>query len=552
MEGGAGVGSVASLTMDCEDMFKEITKKLYGEETSVGVVGVEFPAAERDLDDDLRPEEHITAWGLAALMQNGFPPPGILQANFAPRIDPSAEDRWTAAEEPLAWAHSRIASYNPAQRLFKCADCECVGFLARVAEHWLGTHSQARAFQCPLAGCGFASGWARGVRAHLARDHHSDPAAADHLLRDNPALDDLTRYLQRLKNKVEAMRSERRPSAGDAAPSEAAPEPGKRYVCGACPYATDRRDLFTRHENIHRDEKPFHCYLCQKQFNRADHVKKHFLRMHRDQPYDLNRIRRSASIVKPSTAPPALHYYRAPAGEPPPGPQAPAPPVAPAPPPEYRPAPAVKLERPPLGKSEAAPAPALHKAAPSPAAAAAAAIRRKGERRYACCYCAWSGVDNWCLKRHLNTHLKPFACALCEYKAARAERLATHVHKVHNKKACAKCPFLADDPLQLAQHLRDAHHIESRSLKVPAGGAGAAAATRAAPGEAAGRRREARAAGAARLFGYLEASDGSADEYEAPALAEFAAAAPAPAPYARDKENAAPLPHGLHDHCLRY
>lgn len=79
MEGGAGV----SLTLDCEDMFKEITKKLYGEEATVAVVvvGVEFPAAERDLDDDLRPEEHITAWGLAALMQNGFPPPGILQAS---------------------------------------------------------------------------------------------------------------------------------------------------------------------------------------------------------------------------------------------------------------------------------------------------------------------------------------------------------------------------------------------------------------------------------------------------------------------------------------
>lgn len=44
-----------------------------------GVIGVEFPAAERDLEDELRPEEHITAWGLAALMQNGFPPPGILQ-----------------------------------------------------------------------------------------------------------------------------------------------------------------------------------------------------------------------------------------------------------------------------------------------------------------------------------------------------------------------------------------------------------------------------------------------------------------------------------------
>lgn len=139
MEASAGAGGVASLALDCEDMFKEITKKLYGEEAGGGV---EFPAAERDPDDDARPEEHITAWGLAALMQNGFPPPGILQANFAPRTDPSHEDRWTAAEEPLAWAHSRVAAYNPAQRLFKCADCECVGFLARVAEHWLGTHSQ--------------------------------------------------------------------------------------------------------------------------------------------------------------------------------------------------------------------------------------------------------------------------------------------------------------------------------------------------------------------------------------------------------------------------
>lgn len=92
------------------------------------------------------------------------------------------------------------------------------------------------------------------------------------------------------------------------------------------------------------------------------------------------------------------------------------------------------------------------------------------------------------------------------------------------------------------------------------------------------RRREARAAGAARLFGYLEASDGSGDEYEAALDGEFAAGAhahqahaahahaphaahaahahaPAPQHYAatRDKENAAPLHHAVHhDHCLRY
>ena len=66
----------------------------------------------------------------------------------------------------------------------------------------------------------------------------------------------------------------------------------KRYTCPYCPYGTDRRDLYTRHENIHREEKPFHCYVCYKPFNRADHVKKHFLRMHREHGYELSKIRR--------------------------------------------------------------------------------------------------------------------------------------------------------------------------------------------------------------------------------------------------------------------
>lgn len=83
--------------------------------------------------------------------------------------------------------------------------------------------------------------------------------------------------------------------------------------------------------------------------------------------------------------------------------------------------------------------------------------KRPGEKRYTCCYCSWSGVDNWCLKRHLNTHTKPFSCGLCEYKAARAERLATHVHKVHNKRACGRCSFLADDQAQLMVHQQQQH-----------------------------------------------------------------------------------------------
>lgn len=71
----------------------------------------------------------------------------------------------------------------------------------------------------------------------------------------------------------------------------------KRYSCSNCPYSTDRRDLFTRHENIHKEDKPFHCYVCLKQFNRADHVKKHFLRMHRGLNYDIVRTKRSVPQV---------------------------------------------------------------------------------------------------------------------------------------------------------------------------------------------------------------------------------------------------------------
>lgn len=96
-------------------------------------------------------------------------------------------------------------------------------------------------------------------------------------------------------------------------------------------------------------------------------------------------------------------------------------------------------------------------------------------------------------------------------------------------------------------------------------GAGGAEGSAGAGAGATVRRREQRAAGAARLFGYLEASDGSGDEYETPLSSEFVGAPPPPAqPYARDKENAAPsalhhapaAPHAAppmhHDHCLRY
>lgn len=337
--------TAAAAAMDgYEDMFKEITRKLYGEEVE---------AAEYD--------------DLAAALAGGGGGGGLAAGGAA-----ALGGGWVQSEEALPWSASKVAAYSPAQKLFRCVECgDCVGVLARVAEHWVATHAAPPpAFAAP------GHGWAaRCVR-----------------------VDDVSRFLQRLRARADATR-------GGAAHQQQ--QQGKRYCCGFCPYATDRRDLFTRHENIHREEKPFQCYVCHKQFNRADHVKKHFLRMHRDFPYDLNRIRRAPSraAYRPATYAP--------------------------PPPQQTPQPAAAVQG--GGKQ-----------------------RRKGDKRYACCYCPWSGADNWCLKRHLNTHLKPFACALCEYKAARAERLATHVLKVHNKRACARCAFLADDAAHLAAHVGDA------------------------------------------------------------------------------------------------
>lgn len=475
--------------MDCyEDMFKEITRKLYGEDGLPDLTpGDRLPLPQErgltpiDYEVDgplLKPEEHITAFGLAALMQNGFPTAGILNPTFQQHGNSKAslEDKWTVSEDNLHWTQSKIASYNPAQKLFRCAECDCVGYLPRVAEHWLGTHSNLRAFQCPH--CPYESAWARCVRMHLSRQHNINTEENNDILsKNNPILQEIVRHLQKLKTKLEngcstktsgsavmeeyhsgssstANQTGRAQTAGESH-HQTSSSSGKRYSCTYCPYATDRRDLFTRHENIHREEKPFQCYVCQKQFNRADHVKKHFLRMHREHPYDLNRIRRH-----PPKNASGMSYYQ-----------------------KYNAAGTVQTPEPTSNTltgicgqlSIPSSFNSLSRQLPTTTGTRVGGTmqdnkasnlkahtvtkggggKKKGEKRFTCCYCSWSGVDNWCLKRHMNTHLKPFVCGLCDYKAARSERLATHVLKVHNKRACGKCTFLADDATQLILHQQE-------------------------------------------------------------------------------------------------
>ncbi|XP_052124030.1 histone-lysine N-methyltransferase 2D-like [Frankliniella occidentalis] len=125
--------------------------------------------------------------------------PGQAQAGEG-EVDPNAPDTWFMTDESLEWTDSKIASYNPKQKLFRCIDCECCGFLARVAEHWLGTHANLRVFQCPH--CPYASAWARCVRMHLARQHNASEQNA--LWTENPVLGEVTKYLSRLRARVEA------------------------------------------------------------------------------------------------------------------------------------------------------------------------------------------------------------------------------------------------------------------------------------------------------------------------------------------------------------
>ncbi|EZA61979.1 Protein charlatan [Ooceraea biroi] len=268
----------------------------------------------------------------------------------------------------------------------------------------------------------------------------------------------------------------------------------KRYCCPYCPYGTDRRDLFTRHENIHREEKPFQCYVCFKPFNRADHVKKHFMRMHREHTYDLNRIRRpagskslqqdsgntaaaaaaAAAVVAAATAgtsnqqqPQQQHanyqsnfacsknYQLQPNTVPS----------------TSNGTSSLSLYQAPTMATPGIMQPSnncnggrrVQNGCNSKSHVKGGSRSGSQERKYYCGACPWIGGDNWTLKRHMNTHTKPFACTLCEYKAARAERLSTHVLKVHNKRQCSRCSFLAEDLGELQIHQLHDHRINNTS-----------------------------------------------------------------------------------------
>ncbi|XP_055372467.1 protein charlatan isoform X2 [Condylostylus longicornis] len=488
-----------------EDMFKEITRKLYGEETGNGLHTLGTPVAhvattgptapegersfttlisDRNLNTidyeqqqqqqsqqqqtqitqhnnglietasttnppNFKSEDHLTtAFGLAALMQNGFHP-AISVNNGNNNSDSSTTEvgnnndqqpqqhqswnnpndhllqQWQTDTKPVTFHTPIVSPKNPKLNKNKNS-IQDIQFQA-------GTSSQPNTQVIPLP----------------------------------------KKNKNNIQNTVSNQQSQQPPVQ-------------KRYSCTHCPYSTDRRDLYTRHENIHKDEKPFQCYACLKQFNRADHVKKHFLRMHRELTYDISKTRRNVNnnasnnntAVDNNNCTNNTNIN-----------------TSPSPLVDQKPINLFNSELRNVTNNSSLTEHflntqrVLHQASSSSIAQtiesvatatesqiqiqvkqekisndekSPSKIKPQREKRFTCCYCPWSGADKWGLKRHLNTHTKPFVCMLCDYKAARSERLATHVLKVHNKKACNKCSFLADTQEEFQTHLNEVHPHDNR------------------------------------------------------------------------------------------
>ncbi|XP_003741201.1 zinc finger protein 628 [Galendromus occidentalis] len=585
---------------------------------------------------------------------------------------------------------SKVAKFSPALNLFKCIYCGVTGNVQRLAEHYLASHvdTSSQIFKCP--NCPYTSTLARCVRMHLTKQHGLTEIPPELWASAHPLLAETTKLLNDTKTFVSIQSSPRAlvgsmgmvqtlanqipllplPNKSQTGKSKVSNNPPaanggmvkKRYTCERCAYSTDRRDLYNRHENIHKEDKPFHCYVCHKLFNRADHVKKHFLRIHKGRPYDVALIRRqtanmggslggnAASSVVPATAlslacPEPTNGLSAPfalalaqqaaqtiqghkqssavpqqQAQPSPvnvslsigalvAPTAgtdvvvPIGPITPAneetinplrgisPPPATPPlsksfatikrkadsststskvlvetpespvvclakntasdrvmerhvrsslsktirqkavelkiqdgvtpgAKTVRENQNRLKKKELRGSPQSADSTKQPVESStektsdsAALVRLRSRssspsstkkvpsssspcdpapsnspkkrdsavldpsqvKEYACELCSWKGVDGWGLRRHFNTHLKPFRCQFCDYRAARSERLGAHVLRVHGKHLCAKCDLSFIDATALDNHVRTEHRSTNQYTRPrPASSAGSA------------------------------------------------------------------------------
>ncbi|GIY94324.1 protein charlatan [Caerostris extrusa] len=288
---------------------------------------------------------------------------------------------WILGKQKLSWDNSTVASYNPDTKMFRCVVCNAVGFLSRIAEHYLGTHTSAKVFQC--LHCPYSSTWSRCVRMHMAK-HHGVPNAPPSLWKGQPLLKEIFQLLTNLKTTVDSQGRERLD-----------PE------------------------------------LCDK---KADHVKKHFLRIHRGHPYDISLVRR-----RPPRAP-AVSGNNNTANN-----NGHAKPVSNN----------FTVDKLISNDNEKSGNDAIDLSRRDSPPSDSNSTSGKQMKTFQCPYCEWEGVDSWCLRRHMNVHMKSFECPCCEFKVAKPERLFSHVFRAHKKLICTKCKFITELAQDFEVHIKD-------------------------------------------------------------------------------------------------
>lgn len=68
----------------------------------------------------------------------------------------------------------------------------------------------------------------------------------------------------------------------------------RKFHCEHCTYQTDNRSHLLRHQSsIHNLFKPYHCYICMKEFSRIEHIKQHLVTAHPGVKYEATRAKNS-------------------------------------------------------------------------------------------------------------------------------------------------------------------------------------------------------------------------------------------------------------------
>lgn len=224
-----------------EDMFKEITRKLYGDESAHGLYPHNTQVAQLAPGAPTAPPDGgersfttltqigyetttvgsapasgqesaggasaaSTAFGLAALMQNGFPPPGAIlnPVNFPPGTSKTPTNISTPSGDTNRWHGQQQAAEQESWNTGKHSSSSYGG---KSSYKKPKTEPQDAGLNIPSTADRTGKGGAQGSGG----------------------------------------------AGSSSSSSGTTPHAYKRYSCTTCPYTTDRRDLFTRHENIHKE-----------------------------------------------------------------------------------------------------------------------------------------------------------------------------------------------------------------------------------------------------------------------------------------------------------